>query len=319
MDTGMSAAPGQGVEPRFGEGDQEHGPDPRHEVASVNRLIGVGLGPGDPELLTVKAVRVLLDADVVLVPQTEQSAGHIGRAERIILQACPEAAQRIRRVTFAMREPRPHPIAVATDASDRHESRAGQPEAGEDAPAALTTRAAARDAAAAQALACFADGARVVAMATIGDPSVYSTFSYLAAEIRRHRPDTQIEVVPGITAMQAMAAATGIPLVEGDQTLALIPATAGLDVLERALSVAGAAVVAYKGGRQLPQVRVLAQRHGRLASAMLGTDLGLPSQQVAALADVDPADRAPYFSTLFCPAATSQAAPGRPRLVGDDG
>lgn len=241
------------------------------------RFVGVGLGPGDPALLTVKAVRELQAADVVLVPQTERSRGGAGRAERIIGAACPAARDRIRRVGFAMREP---------DGRD-----------------------AARAAAATAALTCFDEGARVVVMATIGDPSVYSTFAYLAERVRDRRADVRIEVVPGITAMQAMAAAAVVPLVVGDQALTLVPATAGLDTLAQALDSPGVTVAAYKGGRRLPEIRDLIERRGRLDGALVGTDVGLPSARIERLADVDTSRRAPYFSTVLCP-ATDLAAQG---------
>ena len=61
------------------------------------RLLGIGVGPGDPELITVKAVRALSACDLVLVPATEASGSAAGRAETIVLAACPEIADRIGR------------------------------------------------------------------------------------------------------------------------------------------------------------------------------------------------------------------------------
>ncbi len=266
------------------------------------RLVGVGLGPGDPDLLTVKAVQAIRAADVVLVPRTERSEQDSGRAEDVIREACPDVAPRIRRVSFAMRE-------VATTGepaggrppSEPHTPAAHTAEEHAVEPAEPVTRAAARDAAAAQALACYDAGAQVIVLATIGDPSVYSTFSYVASRVRRGRPDVRIEVVPGITAMQAVAAAAALPLVEGQETLTLVPATAAIDTLETALSGTGTVVV-YKGGRLMPQVRSAIERHGRVDGAVLGTDLGTPAQRVRTLSETDPLGGAPYFSTVFCPA-----------------
>ena len=219
------------------------------------------------------------------------AGGDAGRAERIILAACPGVAGRVRRVLFAMREA-------------RDVAAAGRGDAADPIPAGDGTRSAARAAAADTALACYDAGARTVVMATIGDPSVYSTFSYLASRIRARRPDVLVEVVPGITAMQAMAAAAVVPLVEGDETLTLVPATAGLDVLEAALRVTAGTVVAYKGGRQLPRVRAAVERADRLSGAWLGTDVGLPTQRLEPLAATAADEPAPYFSTLIVPART---------------
>lgn len=268
------------------------------------RLVGVGVGPGDPELVTVKAVRVLTEADVVLVPRTERPAGTVdttgtadtvgatgatgtagtsgaaGRADRIVAAACPAATGRIVAVPFSMRE------------------RSGVgPE--RRAAWAASTEAAVR---------AFRDGARTVCFATVGDPSVYSTFSYLAAEVAREVPDLQIEVVPGITAMQALAGVTRTPLVEGREVLALVPVTGGPEVLAEALATADT-VVAYKAGRRLPEVldTVAATRPDH--DVVIGTDIGLADQRL--FDGKDPATRAaaPYFSTVL-------VTPARPTTGG---
>ena len=237
------------------------------------RLIGVGVGPGDPELLTLKAHRIFTTADVILVPATEASGDGPGRAELVVIAACPDAAARVRRVPFIMSDP--------TGVTKR--------------------RASAWQTSATAAIEAFEAGAQTVSFATVGDPSVYSTFSYLAGTVLGRFPDVEIEVVPGITAMQALAAASRTPLVEGTEVLALVPVTSGLDTLDRASEFADT-VVAYKAGRRLPEVL------GRLASAdrdtLVGTNVGLPGQRIVPASDADgPAN---YFSTvLSAPRRTS--------------
>ena len=231
-------------------------------------LIGVGVGPGDPELLTVKAVRVLSDADVVFVPATSHGQG---RAETIIRAGCPQVAGRIRQIPFNMTE------------------REG----------VGPLRRQAWDASADEVEQAFIAGARVVAFATIGDPSVYSTFSYLATQVCERIPGVGVEIVPGITAMQALASASRVPLVEGQETLALVPATAGIDQLEKALSYADC-VILYKVGRHLDNVTRLLGEQGRYAQAVLGVDVGLPTEHVVVLDDV-PSDDLPYFTTILIP------------------
>src|SRR5512142_474652 len=139
------------------------------------RLVGVGVGPGDPELVTVKAVRILREADTVVVPilaEEDGSSDGAGRAETTVRAYVDEA--RITRVPLAMND------------------RGG-----------LTgRREAAWEAAADAVLARFDAGAATVAFATIGDPGVYSTFTYLAATVLRRRPGTEVSTVPGIMAMQ---------------------------------------------------------------------------------------------------------------------
>lgn len=260
-------------------------------AAPTRRLVGVGVGPGDPELVTIKAVRALAAADVVLVPETETSSAHgpgsaggsggAGRAEQIVLGCCPQAAAAVRRVPFSM--------ADRSGVTDRRRE--------------------AWDTSAAAALAAYAHGARTVVFATVGDPSVFSTFSYLAGTVTEELPDVCVEVIPGITAMQALAAASRVPLVEGTEVLALVPVTAGLEALDRAMAAADT-VVAYKGGRQLPAVVERLRAAGRAATTVIGTDVSLPVQRLVTLAELGEGERAPYFSTVLS-APTRDTVGGR--------
>lgn len=228
-------------------------------------LAGVGVGPGDPELVTVKAVRVLREADLVLVPVL--SAGEQGRAEATVRAHIDH--DRVRRVVFALNE--------RTDTARR--------EAAWDAAADVT-------------VAAFAGGARVVAFATIGDPNVYSTFTYLAATVRERVRGLTVTTVPGITAMQDLAARSGTVLCEGKETLALLPLTAGMERFRAALA-AFDTVVGYKSGRHLPEVLAAVKEAGRLGEAVHGASLGLPGEDVRPATELD--GPAPYLSTLLVP------------------
>ena len=233
---------------------------------SPQRLVGVGVGPGDPELVTVKGVRVLREADVVLVPVLGEDV--LGRAEATVRAHVP--GDRVRRVVFALDE------------------RAG----------VTPRRESAWEAAAAAVLGAFDDdeGAGTVAFATIGDPNVYSTFTYLASTVRESRPEVQVETVPGIMAMQDLAARSGTVLTEGDESLALLPLTRDLDDLRAALDRFDT-VVAYKGGRRLPEVLQVVDAADRLGEAVYGAALGLPDERIAPAGRV--AGEGPYLSTLL--------------------
>jgi precorrin-2/cobalt-factor-2 C20-methyltransferase len=252
---------------------QPHRGDPSADVSA--RLVGVGVGPGDPELLTVKAVRVLQTADVVLVPVLDLDDDEPGRAEASVRAHLGDDA-RVRRVRFALND------------------RAGLSEA-------RTNR---WDAAARTVVQCWDEGASAVAFATIGDPSVYSTFSYLAQTVSALRPDAQVQVVPGVTAMQDLAARSVTPLCEGTESLALFPMTAGLDRFAQALDVFDT-VVAYKGGRQLPGMLDVVRRAGRLDTAVFGAALGLAEETVRPAGELSGGHvaQAPYLSTLLVPPA----------------
>ncbi|PZF99582.1 precorrin-2 C(20)-methyltransferase [Micromonospora deserti] len=236
-------------------------------------MTGVGVGPGDPELLTLRAVRVLREADLVVVPVMDRSAADgaaaPGRAEATV--AAHVAPDRLRRLPFAL----------------------------DDRGGVTARRERAWDSAAAAVVAAFDGGARAIAFATIGDPNVYSTFGYLAQTVRALRPGVRTGTVPGITAMQELAARSGIPLCEGREPLTLLPATAGLALFADALAGPGT-VVAYKGWRRHPELVAELRRRGRLADAVLGRALGLPGERIGPVTDA--ADDLPYLSTLLVPA-----------------
>ena len=230
------------------------------------RLIGVGVGPGDPELVTVKGVRVLREADLVVVPV--MSAGERGRAEATVRAHVDREPLRL---VFAL-DDRGGPTAERLSAWEAAADRVAQ-----------ELRA----------------GAQSIAFATIGDPNIYSTFTYLADAVRERLPEVTVETVPGITAMQDLAARSGTVLCEGTESLALLPLTAGVPAFEQALAHFDS-VVAYKGGRRMPQVLDVLRRTGRLQDAVYGAALGLPDEQVGPAGEIE--GETPYLSTVLVPA-----------------
>ncbi|WP_371651937.1 MULTISPECIES: precorrin-2 C(20)-methyltransferase [unclassified Streptomyces] len=238
----------------------------------MSKLVGVGVGPGDPELVTVKGVRALREADVVVVPVMAaadgQDGGEPGRAEATVLHYADR--EKVVRVVFALNE-----------RSDRGRREAAWDAAGEAVAELLR----AHDS---------------VAFATIGDPNVYSTFTYLAQTITELVPGTEIVTVPGITAMQDLAARSGAVLTEGTEPLTLVPVTAGATVLKDALEGPGT-VVAYKFGRQAGEVAAALRATGRIDDAVWGSALGLDEEFIRPAAELD-GGTLPYLSTLIAPA-----------------
>jgi precorrin-2/cobalt-factor-2 C20-methyltransferase len=139
-----------------------------------------------------------------------------------------------------------------------------------------------------------------VAFATIGDPNIYSTFTYLAQTVCAAVPGTEVETVPGITAMQDLAARSGTVLAEGVEPLTLVPVTAGSAVFKQALEGPGT-VVAYKFGRIAGEVAAALRETGRAESGVWGSSLGLPEESIRPATELDGAPQ-PYLSTLICPA-----------------
>ncbi|MEV8047886.1 precorrin-2 C(20)-methyltransferase [Streptomyces griseoluteus] len=230
-----------------------------------SRLVGVGVGPGDPELVTVKGVNALRAADVVVVPVMDTMER--GRAEATVLHHV--SGEKIVRVVFALNERTDH-----------------------------ARREAAWDAAGARVAELLREHA-YVAFATIGDPHVYSTFTYLAQTLTALVPELVVETVPGITAMQDLAARSGAVLTEGTEPLTLVPVTAGAAALKEALAGPGT-VVAYKFGRYAAEVARALRESGRLEDAVWGSALGLPEESVRPAAELD-GDALPYLSTLIAP------------------
>jgi precorrin-2/cobalt-factor-2 C20-methyltransferase len=267
-------------------------------------LIGVGMGPGDPELVTVKAVRVLREADLVLVPvmaSGEQGQGATAKEQSLRRSggsggSSPGAATRGSGGQLAASgEPgRAEATVRAHVTHDRITRVAFALTEG----VGLAEREAAWDGAAAAAVAAFAGGAAVVAFATIGDPNVYSTFTYLAETVRPQVPGLTVATVPGITAMQDLAARSGTVLCEGRETLALLPLTAGLVPFKEALALFDT-VVGYKSGSHLPEVLAAVRDAGRMDGAVHGASLGLSGEDIRPAAEVT--GPAPYLSTLLVP------------------
>jgi precorrin-2/cobalt-factor-2 C20-methyltransferase len=240
-------------------------PGNRPDPPVPGRLVGVGVGPGEADLLTLRAVSALRRADRVLAPTTAVDA--VGRAEAIVRDAVPGLV--IERVAFSMskaRRPRDRSIDQAAAAVISHLER------GEE-----------------------------VAWITLGDPLVYSTFSAVSEKVAKKRPATPITQVPGIMAFQALAARTGTVIADETSRLTIRTALDGED-LSPDLTDPDATVVIYKGGRRLPEVASRAGQLGRRRGAVAGELLGMPGERVGSLEDMAQAGPASYLATIIIPA-----------------
>ncbi len=237
------------------------------------RLVGIGVGPGEVDLLTVRALAALRRADRVVAPAMAVDA--VGRAEAIVRQAVP--GLRVERLPFAMAP-----------------GRAERDRSVEEAAGVL---------------AGYLGAGEEVAFVTLGDPLLYSTFTSVAAAVRRSRPATVIEQVPGIMAFQALAARTGTTVTDERQRLVVRTALDGEDVGAE-LTDPEVTVVLYKGGRRLPDLAKAAAAAGRLPGAVAGELLGMPGERIGALSDLAADGPASYLATVIIPAgAVAEATP----------
>ena len=203
-------------------------------------LYGVSVGPGDPELLTVKAVRVLERCGVIAAPQT-RSGGTL--ALDIVRRAVSLEGKTILPLFFPM-------------GRDREAWWRSHRQAAAEIQAHL-------------------DQGRDVAMPNLGDVSIYSTFGYLMELLREK--GYEAVMIPGVPSFCASAARLGVSLCNGEAPLHIVPVS-GRD-LDAALDWPGAKVL-MKAGGSLPEVAEALRRSGQLERAALVEDCGLPTERI---------------------------------------
>lgn len=234
----------------------------------TGRLYGVGLGPGDPSLMTVRAVEVIAEADVI--------AYHSARHGRSIARSIAERHLRPDHIEERLVYP------VTTESTDHPGGYRGAMEE-------FYADAAAR-------LAAHLDAGRTVAVLAEGDPLFYGSYMHMHKRLADRYPT---EVIPGVTSVSAAAARLGAPLVEGEEVLTVLPGTLPEEELTARLATADAAVV-MKLGRTFPAVRRALERSGRLADARYVERATMNAERTAPLAEVDP-ESVPYFSMAVLP------------------
>ncbi|NGN40873.1 precorrin-2 C(20)-methyltransferase [Mesorhizobium sp. CGMCC 1.15528] len=237
-------------------------------VQPKGRLIGVGTGPGDPELLTLKAVRALGEADVLA---HFAKRGNNGNARAIISEHLkPEIIEL------------PLLYPVTTEIDKEHA----------DYKSAITGF----YEESARAVAEHLEAGRTVAVLSEGDPLFYGSYMHLHIRLSHRYPT---EVIPGVTAMSGCWSQTGLPIVQGDDVLSVLPGTMSEFELTRRLADTDAAVI-MKVGRNLPKIRRALEASGKLERAMYverGTMANTASVKLSEKAD----DIAPYFAIVLVP------------------
>jgi precorrin-2 C20-methyltransferase/precorrin-3B C17-methyltransferase len=240
------------------------------EKPATGRLYGVGLGPGDPELVTVKAARLIGSADVV--------AFHAARHGRSVARGLAAPYLRNGQIEELLVYP------VTTEATTHPGGYHGAIDEFYEAAAAR--------------LAAHLDEGRDVVVLAEGDPFFYGSYMHMHKRLAHRYPT---EVVPGVTSVSGATAAVGRPLVEGDEVLTVLPGTLPAEALAERLAVTGSAAV-LKLGRTFPQVRTAFELAGVLDRALYVERATTDRERTLPLADVDPAT-VPYFSLALLPSA----------------
>jgi len=212
-------------------------------MSSLGTFYGVGVGPGDPDLLTVKAVKVMAAVDVVFAAGHERSGKSL--AAEIVAPHCEREIVEL---------PFPHTF----------ESVAGQGPHRE----------------AAEKIAAVLKEGRSAAFLTLGDPMTFSTFTYVLAAVRELLPDAPVTVVPGVTSFAAAAAATLTPLAEGEESLAVLGAAKGTEALRSLVGLADNLVI-MKPYRKSGEVSDILDAEGLADHTWFCTECSRPTERVA--------------------------------------
>lgn len=232
------------------------------------RLYGLGVGPGDPELITVKALRLLREAPVVAYFVAK---GKKGNAFGIIENHLQPAQTLLPLVYPVTTEALPAPLSYEQVIADFYDQASVE-------------------------VAAHLDAGRDVAVICEGDPMFYGSYMYLHDRLAERY---STEVIPGVCSMLGGAAVLGAPLVYRNQSLSVLSGVLPAEELKRRLADAEAAVI-MKLGRNLPKVRQVLTELGLDGRALYVERATMANQKIVPLAEVDPMS-SPYFSLVVVP------------------
>ncbi|MBR4642316.1 MAG: precorrin-2 C(20)-methyltransferase [Selenomonadaceae bacterium] len=222
---------------------------------------GIGVGPGDPELLTVKAINALKKIDVLIAPKTEKKSDSVALS---IAQPYLKSNVEIIYQTFPM---------VKDFAEETETFEANKEEILNELR-----------------------GGKNVGFATLGDPMFFSTYIYI---FRLLKPaGVKIITIPGVPAFLAIAAQIGRPLAYGNDILTIIPATAELDAIKNFLDKADATVL-MKVYKNFPEVVDALKAHGMIDKAILVSRCGLDDEKIITDVAAHKDEHLNYLSTIL--------------------
>lgn len=223
------------------------------------KLYGVGVGPGDPELLTLKALRLIKENEVIAVPGKDIRAS-------VAYQIVKGAYEDLDKKTLI-------PVAMPMT-KDPQVLKANHDKAADQVEDYLR------------------EGKNVVFL-TLGDTTVYSTYLYVHKRILER--GYEAEIVSGITSFCAVAARLNMGLVEADQPLHVIPATYKAQEMDEILKLPGTKVL-MKTGKKMKQVKESIEKSGQ--KAVMIENCGMPSEKIYRSSEEIPEDSG-YYSLII--------------------
>jgi len=243
-------------------------------VSDRAKLVGVGVGPGDPELITLKAIRALQEADVIA---HFAKAGNASNARAIV-------AGHIRPGIIELELRYPVTTELPTNAP------------------AYCNKMREFYQASAQAVAAHLDVGRSVAVICEGDPLFYGSYMHLHVRLAERYPT---EVIAGVSGMSGCWSAVGMPMAQGNDVFTVLPATLPESELERRLADAESAVV-MKLSRNLPKIKRALGRVGRLDRAIY-VERGTMSNAVVMALTAKADEKVPYLALVLVPGWENRA------------
>ena len=223
---------------------------------------GIGVGPGDPELLTVKAIKAIEKVDVLIAPKTEKKDGSV---------ALTVAKPYLKKDVEIVYQVFPMVKGFAENSTDAWESNK-------------------------QEILKLLRAGKNVAFLTIGDPMFYSTYIYVFRLLENE--GVEIQTIPGIPAFAAIGSQLGYPIVEGDDVLSIIPATASPEKVEKAMQAADN-VVLMKVYKNFEDVADLLDKNEMAEQAVLVSRAGLDDEKIIYDVLAHKKDKLNYLSTIL--------------------
>jgi precorrin-2/cobalt-factor-2 C20-methyltransferase len=193
------------------------------------KFVGVGVGPGDPDLITVKAVKMLKTADVISIPKAHEDKPSLALATVKQVLEKRESPPEVLELVF--------PMTKDKDELERLWSEN------------------------ARIVAEKSKTGKTIAFITLGDPMFYSTFIYLCKKMKEEHPEVKLEIIPGVTSLTACAAVSKIPLAEKNEVVTIIPS--GIDP-DRIGEIAkhASSLVLLKGSKRLKRLVPVLEKSG---------------------------------------------------------